>query len=352
MSISGVEQFSLKDSASLAGAAFTDIKGLAGLKSIGREDKSAAIKKVAQEFEAMFIHQLMKSMRETNRLFAEGNDLNSSELEFHQDMFDQQLSLTIAGGSANGKGIGIAEAFVRQLSQQYAVTAPAMNKTVAAPSTDDLQVVAGGSLSDIKSQVPVKSVAEPLAEGQSLKAAPPLPVSPSTELNIERNSNQSQVFNSPKDFIDKLYGFAQEAAKKLGTSAEILLSQAALETGWGKHVMPGGGGKSSHNLFGIKAHRNWSGPTVNQASLEHEQGVLKKVVSDFRSYDSFKESFMDYVDFLKSNPRYSKALLVAKDASAYINELQKAGYATDPNYANKILSIFSRLPAMTTRDKG
>jgi flagellar protein FlgJ len=125
----------------------------------------------------------------------------------------------------------------------------------------------------------------------------------------------------------------------MGLSPEALLAQAALETGWGRHVMSRNGGGSSHNLFGIKADSSWDGDRVRQTTLEFKDGVALKTKAAFRAYDSYGQSLSDYVRFIQSNPRYSRALEAVGDERRYFRELQRAGYATDPNYAEKIEQI-------------
>ncbi len=121
---------------------------------------------------------------------------------------------------------------------------------------------------------------------------------------------------------------------------KVILAQAALETGWGRSLIKNSNGSNSFNLFNIKADKSWQGKQAQVATLEFDQGIAKKVNAGFRSYDSFEESFKDYVDFIKSNPRYGDALKKAGNAEQYMHELQRAGYATDPKYANKVMSIY------------
>jgi flagellar protein FlgJ len=118
------------------------------------------------------------------------------------------------------------------------------------------------------------------------------------------------------------------------------VAQAALETGWGKSIIHNSDGTSSHNLFNIKADRSWNGPVATARTLEYEQGAAVKVAAGFRSYTSFADSFRDYLHFLRSNPRYGEALQNTHDPVAYAQSLQAAGYATDPRYADKIMTIY------------
>ena len=152
-----------------------------------------------------------------------------------------------------------------------------------------------------------------------------------------------QRFASPAEFVRAITEHAHAAAEQIGVTPAVLIAQAALETGWGRHIIRREDG-SSHNLFGIKAHGGWTGPAATVRSLEVENGTVRQVRSPFRVYDSFAESFSDYVNFVKSNPRYQAALAKAENPHAYITELHRAGYATDPEYANKVITIMERLP--------
>ena len=148
--------------------------------------------------------------------------------------------------------------------------------------------------------------------------------------------------NTPDDFVTHLWPMAEKAAASLGVEPKVLLAQAALETGWGHAVIRSSDGRNSFNLFNIKSGPDWGGDSVVKSSLEFSNGVARQERSAFRSYTSYAESFSDYVNFIKSNPRYENALTEGGSAGNYLRELQLAGYATDPEYAQKIESIMSR----------
>ncbi len=137
-----------------------------------------------------------------------------------------------------------------------------------------------------------------------------------------------------------MHPYAEKAAKELGVEPKVILAQAALESGWGRSVIRNANGSNSFNLFNIKADKAWQGKQTKLTTLEFDQGIAKKVNAGFRSYDSFEEGFKDYVDFIKNNPRYGEALKKVGNAEHYMHELQRAGYATDPKYANKVMSIY------------
>jgi len=320
---------------------YTDLGGLNQLKQLGRKDDAAALHKVAQQFESMFVSQLLKNMREGTKIFNEDDPMNSSEVEFHQEMYDQQLSLNLS----SGKGIGLADVLERQLGKQYHIKKPE-DKISAANQLLNRPFAINRSEHGSGTKLNATPKLKPLEISPKDKKFP-IKISSPAAKPVEKKS----MFDSPQQFIKSLYQHASEAAKALGVKTEVLLSQAALETGWGKHVMQDKSGNSSHNLFGIKAaggnadidksSAGWKGDVVNVSSLESEDGVMKPVVSTFRSYDSFKDSFDDYVAFLKSNPRYQQALSVAHDTTKFVNALQESGYATDPDYAKKLLDIIS-----------
>jgi flagellar protein FlgJ len=147
--------------------------------------------------------------------------------------------------------------------------------------------------------------------------------------------------SSPDAFIRHMLPHAQAAARTLGVSPTLLIAQAALETGWGRAVPTHADGRSSFNLFGIKADARWQGERVANTTLEFVNGLAERRVEPFRSYSSYAASFADYSDFLRTNPRYGEALNMSSDAIAFARALQRAGYATDPNYASKIENIMA-----------
>jgi flagellar protein FlgJ len=239
-------------------------------------------------------------MRETE---VEDELMGSDQTRFYQEMYDKQLASQLSG---NGSGLGLAEIMVRQLQ--------------------------GG-------------MASPAEEGD----APGLTMPERQPFTVRRQqpagtapSDGEPRFESPEAFVKALWPQAQKAAAQLGVAPQALLAQAALETGWGKAVIRHPDGTSSHNLFNIKADGRWDGEQVTKQTLEYRDGVAQRESAQFRSYGSYTESFEDYVDFLHSNPRYRAALEQAHDPKAFIDALQEAGYATDPDYARKINEIIDR----------
>lgn len=285
-------------------------QGMESLRAMGREGDPEALREVARQFEAMFVQQMLKNMRSANEVFGKDNFLNSSETDFHQQMFDQQLSLELTAG----RGLGLADALYQHMLQAYGHHLNAPQTNAQADAADVLQRSA-----------PFQSDW----------------VGPSSAVRPVVAGGKTSMADSPQEFVTALQPYAQQAAAELNVNADVLLAQAALETGWGRHVIHTGDGRSSHNLFNIKADQRWDGERVNVNTLEYRDGLPQQERADFRRYDSYAQSFSDYVAFLQNNPRYQHALEVGGDSVAYAEELQKAGYATDPEYATKIKSLLN-----------
>jgi len=294
---------------------YTDFQGLGALRAQAREDQEAALDEVSRQFESMFMQMMLKSMRQAS--FG-GGMFDSQQSEFYRDMYDQQMSVELS----KQHGIGLADMLKRQLGG------------------DNLAARTGLEVEDYLGQ-PVLTV-KPAEAADAPKTNPAQPGAPVEKAGVE------SLGNSPEEFLEALWPVASEAAAKLNLQPEALLAQAALETGWGKHVMKRGYG-SSHNLFGIKADHRWDGEQVKVSTLEYKDGVAMKTRAAFRSYESFADSFNDYVAFVSDNPRYANAVAAADDAKAYFRELQQAGYATDPQYADKIARILDSEPMRAAR---
>ncbi len=299
--------------ANVGADSYTDLANLNSITQLGKKDKGQALGKIAEQFESMMVRMMMKSMRSANSVFAEGNFLSSKEGDMYQDMFDDQMALSLS----QGRGMGIAEVMVRQLNQRFG------NEEAATEA---------GSIQDYLNK---RNNATGFVPGiESAKAA------------VEKADQQLAVKpaamefdGSSQSFIQQVYNMAKQAADKLGVAPEALIAQAGLETGWGKKIT-GIGDKSSFNLFNIKADNRWKGDSVTVQTLEVRQGIPTKEYAAFRSYESPKQSFDDYVEFISNSPRYEKARQ-ADDSESYIRALEEAGYATDPQYSEKILRILN-----------
>lgn len=296
---------------------YTDLQSLERLRYQSKKDSNSVKKEVAQQFEAMLMQIVMRSMRDANKALSSDLFGNSDQMDFYQDMFDKQLSLL-----TSDSGTGFAQIVEKNIDQQYASQNNKPDTTIKKPTPQELKHNKPLFQLDRQSETTAKTV---ISTYEKLPPAPP----------------KKTVFSSQEEFVKTLWSAAKSAAKSIGADPKVLLAQAALETNWGKKIIPQDKNRSSFNLFNIKADHSWEKQTVAMNTLEQKDGVLSKAKSVFRSYDSFVESFKDYAQFLKQNGRYSEALKKAADPHQFIQALQSAGYATDANYADKILKIFS-----------
>lgn len=277
-----------------------DSKSLDGLKQSAKDNSPESIKAAAKQFEALFMNMMLKSMRQ-----AGGQDgvFDNEQTKTYTSMLDQQLSQTMAN-----RGVGLADALVRQLSNN------AVNQVLSGDGSGN----AVGNGRAIDSYL------------DNLKFEPQ-PV-PSAKSGF---SGPSHV----REFQEKLAAHAEEASKQTGIPAKFMLGQAALESGWGRKEIKTTDGSASHNIFGVKATSKWKGRTVNAVTTEYINGVAHRKLEKFKAYDSYADAFKDYAKVLTNNPRYEQVIANAKDATSFAQGLQRAGYATDPQYANKLTRI-------------
>ncbi|SDU52061.1 flagellar assembly peptidoglycan hydrolase FlgJ [Pseudomonas mandelii] len=398
---------------------YSDLNRLNQLK-VGDKDSDANMRKVAQEFESLFLGEMLKSMRSATDALGKDNPLNTPAAKQYQEMYDQQLAVSM---SREGGGIGLADVLMRQMSKNKPLApgeaaAASAAKQEAAKAAVPTPVAAGtaatdGPLSRLNGQRPLwasRSVKAPTGEGthhndmalinQRRLALPPklsdrllaglvpsattAATTPNKALLPERaatpvvtgagplfngdwlpsptdnkSSGRLQVygramaqiplappkkaFSSADEFVNTMLPMAKEAADRIGVDPRYLVAQAALETGWGKSVMRAQDGSSSHNLFGIKASSSWKGESARAITSEFRNGEMVKETAEFRSYDSYKDSFHDLVTLLQTNNRYQDVLKSADNPEQFVRELQKAGYATDPAYASKISQIAKQM---------
>lgn len=307
---------------------YTDFNGLNALKAQARTDKQAALREVARQFESLFLSEMLKSMRKAGDVFAEGNYLNSNQSELYRDMFDNQMSLTMAGG----KGSGLAEALVRQLSRQI----PGMD------GEGDRLAGHKATLADYDRSLPALSIRLPEQVREVTAMADQVATAATEEAAV-----LPERFESPEHFVRELLPVAQKISRDSGIDPKLMVAQAALETGWGRHMIRGEQGEPSFNLFGIKADHRWQGDAVSITTTEYREGLPMKEQASFRAYPDYEASFRDYVSFLESNPRYREVLAVADQPEVFAERLQQAGYATDPEYGSKIRQIMGRDSLMT-----
>ena len=294
-------------SASLAGGTsavrdnYFDQNSLNSVKAMGRHNDPAALKEISKKFEAMFVQQMLKSMRDANAAFSDGNIFSSEEVKFHQEMMDHQMVLNLT----SGEGIGLAKTLFEQMQKSY------------------------GKPVDLKDQ------SEPVKALERNFKSPASRVKPLSVEMEARSGNKAAIARTPEEFLEAVKPYAEKAAAELNVGTDVLLAQAALETGWGKYLIHDTQGNNTFNLFNIKA-TGWQGKSVTVNTLENKQGVTQQERAAFRQYQDYEQSFADYVALIKNNPRYKDALMAGGDSESYAEALQKAGYATDPDYASKI----------------
>jgi flagellar protein FlgJ len=295
-----------------------DSKNLESLKTAARQNSPEAVKAAAKQFEALFLNMMMKSMRDAA---PQEGMFDNSQTRLYTSMLDQQMSQNLAS-----RGVGLADMLIRQLSPQGVANAA----NPAAANADGTAIDA--------SSLPT-SVANPFID--RFGALRPAPANEKSVKAVNNKSASSQPAHV-QAFQERLAAHAEEASRTTGIPAKFMLGQAALESGWGKHVIKRADGSSSHNLFGIKAGPNWKGKTVTAVTTEYVNGVPQKRTEKFRAYESYADSFRDYAKLLRSNPRYEKVLANASDVKDFAQGLQRAGYATDPHYAAKLQHIINR----------
>ncbi len=348
---------------------YTDFSGFAKLRATAHNDQKAALGKVSQQFEAIFTQMMLKSMRAATASFGSGI-LDSEQSNSYRDLFDQQLALTL---SNRGRGLGIAKVLQRQLSGHPTAAEPA--KTASAFPVNGAENVPAKAMPIAPKDIPLLPLTPP-SDGVAAPAIPTATASPSATTFPVRDATPVSVFrelarqttdklapyvegvthaldqvastaqavvaklpSGPVDFIHHLAPYAEQAAQKLGVSARAILAQAALETGWGKHMPQQANGQTSLNLFGLKTGSSWNGQRSNVNTIEFENGVAVQRQASFRAYDSVAQAFSDYAHLLSSSPRYSATLGHGEDVAGFAHALQSAGYATDPSYAQKLRSI-------------
>ncbi|MCG9638592.1 flagellar assembly peptidoglycan hydrolase FlgJ [Vibrio sp. Isolate34] len=270
-----------------------------------------ALTAAAKQFESIFTSMLFKSMRDANSSF-KSDMLNSQNEQFYRQMQDDQMASEL---SASGS-LGLADMIVAQLSAGQ-----------ASDATED----------KVRNEGFDTSLQRPQYSGRSEDRA--------SEVQSVSAVKQPISFDSPESFVTSMKPYAEKAASALGVDSSLLLAQAALETGWGSKMVKNSLG-NSNNLFNIKADRSWKGDKVATQTLEFHGKTAVKESASFRSYSNFEDSFNDYVKFLNENPRYETALQHQGNSENFIKGIHQAGYATDPNYADKVLRVKAKIDEM------
>lgn len=273
-----------------------DARSLDALRSRAAADPKAAVRETARQFEALFMQELMKSMRATTLAGGLGGD-DMAGAQMGTEMLDSQYASQLSGLPG-----GLSEAITRHLERQMGLSPGPVPHTGSANDTP-----------------------------------PPLAAQPAP-------TRIPQV--GAAGFVQQHGAAAREAEAATGIPATFMVAQAAHETGWGRKEIRHADGTPAFNLFGIKAGAGWRGPVAEVTTTEYVAGTPRKTVEKFRAYGSYAESFADYARLMKDSPRYSgvvarvSALAAAhkesEAAAGFANGLQRAGYATDPAYADKL----------------
>lgn len=326
---------------------FLDINGLNNIRHQSnqgnQEDKEAALQSAAKQFEAIFMQMLLKSMRSAQEVLESDSPFNSQSTKFYRDMHDQQLSLEL---SDNGS-LGLSDLIVRQLGGDSDKFTPhtilrSDGKLSSRPSSLETD-------NKVPDSFPLINLNEKKSQLDNYDDAsldiPIVPTSTMTEKNRSFGTSETS-YQQPKDFVTALVEPAKKVQEQLNVPFAVVIAQAALETGWGKKIIQTENGNSSNNLFNIKADGRWQGDKTHKETLEFEQGAMVKKKEPFRVYESVKESIDDYVSFLSSGSRYQDALEKASDVEHFLQGLQSAGYATDPQYAEKIMGTLRKVTTL------
>ncbi|ERL50799.1 flagellar assembly peptidoglycan hydrolase FlgJ [Halomonas huangheensis] len=308
-----------------------DMQGLQRLKSSARNHEGAAAEEAARQFEALFIDMMMKSMREAT---PSAGLTDSRETQFYQSLLDKQWSQTMAS-----RGIGLADQLLEQLGAPKASTrAEHIEQLIAGIPRGTPRPLDNALRTDVSSD---DDVAMPDSFLDELGAI-------SEDLDPQQasariaGSGAGEAPQHVREFVARLSEPAEAASRTSGVPAELILAQAALETGWGRREIATANGGNSYNLFGIKAGSSWQGPTTRITTHEVADGQRYRIQDDFRVYGSFEEAFTDYARLISDNPRYA-SVATADSPSAAAQALQRGGYATDPAYAAKLIAVMNTM---------
>lgn len=338
---------------------FLELKGLNAIRQQSNgtdgEAKKAALTEAAQQFEAIFTQMLLKSMRKAQEVLESDSPFNSQSTKFYRDMHDQQMSLEM---SSNGS-LGLTDLIVRQLGGDSDNFTPRTVLRNDANLEQIKKLAKEDKLNSIQMQSSDDYMKEYLSRANVIKSdETKIPFDANTldsrENKLDATTKSSVNFSTPsfeqpKDFVTALTEPAKAVQEKLGVPFEVVIAQAALETGWGQKIIKHDNGTSSNNLFNIKADNRWAGDKVQKETLEFEQGSMVKKSAPFRAYQSLSESLNDYVNFLSDGDRYQDALQNPNNVEHFLQGIQKAGYATDPQYANKIMATLRTVSHLITK---
>ena len=256
-----------------------DTQSLEQLRTQARHSPDQALKAAAQQFESVFLNMMLTSMREAT---PQDGMFDSEQTRMFTGMLDQQLAQSMAS-----RGVGLADIMVKQLSTQ----------------------MKAGAAQGIGAQSSIGALPSAYSE------------------------------NAQQGFVDRMLPFAMQASQASGVPPQLMLGQAALESGWGKREIRMADGGNSFNLFGIKAGAGWDGKVAEVMTTEYKDGVAHKQIETFRAYASYADAFQDYANLIGNNPRYASVLQQGGNVAGMAQAMQNAGYATDPDYADKLARV-------------
>ncbi|MGN6231379.1 MAG: flagellar assembly peptidoglycan hydrolase FlgJ [Trinickia sp.] len=312
-----------------------DVQGFDALRAQAGADPKQALKSTARQFDAVFMQMMLKSMREAT---PQDGILDSNDSKQYTAMLDQQLAQQLSS-----RGVGVANQLITQLSRNLGETAAGgAGGAGTIPGGNAIGGMLGGGGNNAGDAAMLGALARAYSNAQANGA-----------LGSGKGYSAQSALTPPLHgkgesakvdaFVEKLAAPAQAASAATGIPARFIVGQAALESGWGKGEIKNADGSSSHNVFGIKATPDWTGKTVAAVTTEYVNGKARKVVQKFRAYGSYAEAMTDYASMLRDNPRYASVLSTSHDAASFAHGMQKAGYATDPHYAKKLISIMKQM---------
>jgi flagellar protein FlgJ len=310
---------------------YTDLNALAGLKKDSHSPQ--ALHAIAQQVDALFLQMMLKSMRDAT---AGDGEADSNEMGMYQDMFDKQISLTLS----QHQDLGLGSMVTRHMSAAAS----------AAPATTAAPAAAAPTGTTSTATTPRTTSPGTTPAGTATPASAATPSGTATLSGTATSSGtatdsaavpSTSMLQSAGQFVDQVLPAITRAARALGVSPLGMLAQAALETGWGTRMARTADGSPSLNMFGIKAGDSWDGARASASTLEFSGGVATQRHTAFRAYGSIEESVADFANLLKTSPRYRAAVSAGGNAQAYINSIGQAGYATDPEYTNKLNEILN-----------
>ncbi|WP_434107743.1 flagellar assembly peptidoglycan hydrolase FlgJ [Paraburkholderia caffeinilytica] len=307
-----------------------DVQGFGKLSAQAKASPQAGMKMAAQQFDAVFTQMMLKSMRDAT---PQDGPFDSHDSATFTSMMDQQLSQQLSQ-----KGIGVADAMLKQMMRNQGLQVGGANSA----SGGLAGALGGGSGGDEGQTAALNALAKAYGNAQAngqLAMGKGYSANSALTPPIKGDGTSSKV----DAFVDKLAAPAQAASAATGIPARFIIGQAALESGWGKSEIKKADGSPSHNVFGIKATKDWTGKTVSTVTTEYVNGKPQRTVEKFRAYDSYQDAMTDYASMLKGNPRYAQVINSAHDVNGFANGMQRAGYATDPHYAKKLMSIMQKM---------